>query len=100
MIMVSQVHEIPTSRLEELERNSAHFSNVFQTPLAHDNNEILNSFLVPPNKYLFSHEIVHKNPNMRRISFWNCRGWRSGQDAIKKIYLNLVRIFLEFVKHF
>ena len=56
-------------------------SNVFQTPLAHDNNEILNSILVPPNKYLFSNEIAHKNQNMRRISFWKCRGWRSGQGA-------------------
>jgi hypothetical protein len=63
--MVSQVHVIPASRLEELERNSGLFSNVFQTPLAHDNNEILFFFLVPPNEYLFSHEIVHKNPNMR-----------------------------------
>ena len=49
---------------------------LFQTTLGHYNNEILNSFLAPPprNKYLLSYEIVHKNPNMKQIPFWNCRG--------------------------
>ena len=79
--MVNQAHGIPASRLEEFVRKSALFSNVFQTPVVHDNNKILNSILVPPNKYLFSHKIAHKNQNMRRISFWNYRGWRSGQGA-------------------
>ena len=99
-IIVSQLHVIPTSGLEKFERNSAVFSNVFQTTLAHDNNEISNCILVPPNKYLFSHEIVHKNLNIKGLCFWNCFGGRSGQGATEIFYLNRVRIFLEFVKHF
>ena len=52
MVMVSQAHVIPVSRLEECERNLALFSNLFQTSLAHDNNEILNCFLFPPSPQL------------------------------------------------
>ena len=73
---------IPSSRLKEFERDSLLFHPVFQNIVASDN-EVNSSILdILKNQYLFLNGLAKKNSRTRRISFWNCRGWRTARDTI------------------
>lgn len=75
--------EIPSSRLKEFERNSLSFQSIFQTIVAGDDEDTSSNFDIPKNQYIFMNELVRKNVNTSRMSFWNCRGWRTAQDVIE-----------------
>jgi len=73
---------IPSSRLKEFGQDSLLFHSVFQNVVASDNEDNSSILDILKNQCLFLNGLAKKNSITRRISFWNCRGWRTARDTI------------------